>query len=42
MANRVWKRSAEYSLILAERRRIRAKATPAETAGLGDLGHRKA
>jgi len=26
MANRVWKRSAEYALIVAERRRLRAAA----------------
>lgn len=32
MANRVWKRAAEYGLILAERRRLEAAATAARTA----------
>src|SRR5262249_55249703 len=30
MANRVWKRSAEYGLILAERRRLRASGVEQE------------
>ncbi len=30
MANRVWKRAAEYSLIVAERRRLAASGEPAE------------
>jgi len=34
MANRVWKRSAEYGLILSERRRLRV------TAGQAVGGHR--
>ena len=33
MANRVWKRSAEYGLILAERRRIAARAAAAAVGG---------
>ena len=32
MANRVWKRSSEYGLILAERRRLAATTTPAGVA----------
>lgn len=33
MANRVWKRSAEYSLILAERRRLKSPAAPLRAPG---------
>jgi hypothetical protein len=33
MANRVWKRTAEYSLILSERQRLARQSQPAEPKG---------